>query len=53
MNETDTAHSIQGMIAPGFESVRDAFESAFAGKPDMGASLAIRHGGKTVVDLWG
>jgi CubicO group peptidase (beta-lactamase class C family) len=45
--------SIQGTVAPGFEPVRQAFEAAFDGKPDMGAGLAIRHDGHTVVDLWG
>lgn len=44
---------IHGTVAPGFESVRDAFESAFAGKPDMGAALAVRHDGRTIVDIWG
>ncbi|CAN5235798.1 serine hydrolase domain-containing protein [soil metagenome] len=44
---------IQGTVAPGFEAVRSAFESAFAGKPDMGAALAVRHRGVAVIDLWG
>lgn len=47
-----TAH-ISGSVAPGFEAVREAFESSFDGKPDMGAAVAIRHNGTTVVDLWG
>ncbi|TXN29331.1 serine hydrolase domain-containing protein [Lacisediminihabitans profunda] len=45
--------TVFGTAAPGFESVRSAFESAFDGKPDMGAALSIRHRGRTVVDLWG
>ena len=44
---------IHGSVAPGFEPVFAAFESAFADKPDMGGALAIRHHGRTVVDLWG
>ena len=43
---------IFGTTAPGFERVREAFESGFDGKPDMGAALAIRHRGDMVVDLW-
>lgn len=43
---------IHGTIAPGFEPVRDAFGAAFDGKPDMGGSVAIRHRGEVVVDLW-
>jgi CubicO group peptidase (beta-lactamase class C family) len=45
--------STHGTVAPGFERVRSAFEAGFAGKPDMGAALAIRHRGELVVDLWG
>ncbi len=44
---------MQGSCAPGFEPVGAAFEAAFDGKPDMGAALAVRHRGETVVDLWG
>lgn len=42
-----------GYLAPGFEPVGAAFEAAFAGKPDMGGALAVRHRGVPVVDLWG
>jgi CubicO group peptidase (beta-lactamase class C family) len=45
--------TIHGEIAPGFEGVRDAFVAAFAGLPQMGAALSVRHRGATVVDLWG
>ena len=44
---------IDGTVASGFESVRDAFEAAFERQPDMGAALAVRHHGVQVVDLWG
>ena len=46
-------HTIRGTVAPGFEPVRAAFESAFENKPDMGAALSVRHHGEIVVDLWG
>jgi CubicO group peptidase (beta-lactamase class C family) len=45
--------SISGTVAPGFETVRTAFERAFDDKPTMGAALTVRHRGETVVDLWG
>jgi CubicO group peptidase (beta-lactamase class C family) len=44
---------VQGEVAPGFEGVRDAFAAAFEGSPQMGAALAVRRRGATVVDLWG
>lgn len=45
--------TIFGTVAPGFESLRASFVSAFDGKPDMGAALCVRHRGQTVIDLWG
>jgi CubicO group peptidase (beta-lactamase class C family) len=45
--------TIHGTVAPGFENVAAAFQSAFDGKPEMGAALAIRHRGEPVIDLWG
>ena len=45
--------AIHGSVAPGFESVRAAFASAFDGQPTMGAALSIRRHGATVVDVWG
>lgn len=44
---------IEGTVAPGFEKVHDAFAASFADKPDMGGAVAVRHHGRTVVDLWG
>lgn len=44
---------MEGTTAPGFEEVADAFRRAFDDKPEMGAALAVRHRGATVVDLWG
>jgi CubicO group peptidase (beta-lactamase class C family) len=45
--------NISGAVAPGFETVRTAFERAFDDKPTMGAALTVRYRGQTVVDLWG
>ncbi len=42
-----------GTVSSGFEPVADAFSQAFDGLPQMGAGLAIRKDGETVVDLWG
>ncbi|MBO9627297.1 MAG: beta-lactamase family protein [Microbacterium sp.] len=44
---------IHGHAAPGLEAVAAAFEESFAGKPEMGAALSVRHRGRVVVDLWG
>ncbi len=44
---------IHGSVEPGFEAVRAAFENNFATQGDVGASVAITIGGRTVVDLWG
>jgi CubicO group peptidase (beta-lactamase class C family) len=44
---------IDGVVTPGFERVADAFAAAFDDAPMMGAALAVRHGGASVVDLWG
>jgi CubicO group peptidase (beta-lactamase class C family) len=45
--------AVSGTVAPGYEPVAEAFADAFAGKPEMGAAVAVRRGGETVVDLWG
>jgi CubicO group peptidase (beta-lactamase class C family) len=44
---------IGGFVMPRFEAVGDAFVAAFHDRPTMGAGLAVRHQGTTVVDLWG
>ena len=44
---------VNGRVASGFEPVRDAFAAAFAGRPTMGAALAVRQDGHEVVNLWG
>lgn len=45
--------AINGTVAPGFEAVRDVFESNFETQGDVGASVALTVDGETVVDLWG
>lgn len=45
--------TIHGNVKSGFEPIAKAFENAFADRPQMGASLHIVRGGKTVADLWG
>ena len=47
------AHSVDGFVAPGFERVADAFARTFDDRPGMGAALAVRIDGESVVDLWG
>ncbi len=47
---------IEGMVAPGFEHVRDAFAANFSrgdAYEEIGASLHVLHAGQCVVDLWG
>lgn len=41
-----------GVVAPGLESVREAFDAAFGDAPGMGAALAVYQDGRPVVDLW-
>jgi len=45
--------AVQGTVAPGFESVGDAFERNVLERADGGCSLAAVVDGLTVVDLWG
>ncbi|NUU05078.1 serine hydrolase domain-containing protein [Leifsonia sp. C5G2] len=45
--------AIHGTVEPGFEEVAEAFADAFAGRPTMGAGLAVRVDGRPVVRLWG
>ncbi|MEV7309675.1 serine hydrolase domain-containing protein [Streptomyces microflavus] len=42
---------VTGTVRPGWEAVRDAFARGQAEDPG-GAQLAVRRGGRTVVDLW-
>jgi CubicO group peptidase (beta-lactamase class C family) len=44
---------IQGVVAEGFEPVRDAFVRNFQVLGDRGAAVAVYRDGRKVVDLWG
>ncbi|HTR85495.1 MAG TPA: serine hydrolase domain-containing protein [Reyranella sp.] len=44
---------IEGTCKRGFERVAEAFERNFAANGEVGASVCVRSGGDTVVDLWG
>lgn len=44
---------IQGDCDERFKSVKEAFERNFEENLEVGASLAVTHKGKLVVDLWG
>jgi CubicO group peptidase (beta-lactamase class C family) len=43
---------INGIVADGYELVRDAFAANFAERGEIGASVAVVAGGETVVNLW-
>ncbi|MEN0066438.1 MAG: serine hydrolase domain-containing protein [Myxococcota bacterium] len=45
--------NVHGMVAPGFEPVRDAFIENFTRRKEIGAACAVYHRGEKVVDLWG
>ncbi|MEU8356256.1 serine hydrolase domain-containing protein [Nonomuraea sp. NPDC048882] len=49
MKDTD----IQGTVAKGFESVRDAFQRNFTQGAEVGAGLTVYQNGQPVVDVWG
>jgi CubicO group peptidase (beta-lactamase class C family) len=46
-------YNIDGTTVRGWEFVRNLFKENFVEQRDLGASLAIYHRGKLVVDLWG
>lgn len=43
---------INGFVAPGFESVRDAFAANFAGGEELGARFSAFREGEAVIDVW-
>ncbi|RKT06633.1 CubicO group peptidase (beta-lactamase class C family) [Streptomyces sp. 3211.6] len=46
--------TVEGTVEAGWEPVREAFEAFVAAEPHSPeAQLAVRHHGRTVVDLWG
>jgi CubicO group peptidase (beta-lactamase class C family) len=50
---SDDHYNIDGTTVNGWEFVRDLFEENFVEQRDLGASVAIYHQGKLVVDLYG
>jgi CubicO group peptidase (beta-lactamase class C family) len=48
----ESAVRVDGVVAPGFERVREAFEGNF-GRGELGARCCVYVGGRVVVDLWG
>ena len=47
------AGPLSGTVAPGWETVRDAFVANFTERAEVGASVCIYRDGVPVVDLWG
>jgi CubicO group peptidase (beta-lactamase class C family) len=45
--------AVDGIVEPGFEGVRDAFERNFTEHGDVGAGFCLHVEGRKVVDLWG
>lgn len=52
MSKSHSKTTIEGICAPGYEPVREAFARNFE-KGDLGASCAVTVEGELVVDLWG
>ena len=44
---------VHGLVAPGFEAVREAFADNLQRRGELGAACALTHHGELVVDLWG
>ncbi len=44
---------VDGMVAPGFEPVRDAFVANFSERGELGGAVCAVVAGEVVVDLWG
>ncbi len=45
--------TVEGFVAPRFESVRGAFAANLDSGADIGASFCATHEGKVVADIWG
>jgi len=52
MDTIEHAH-IEGHVAAGFESVRDAFAENFSKHDELGGACCVYYRGQKVVDLWG
>jgi CubicO group peptidase (beta-lactamase class C family) len=51
--ETTAPAPLDGEAAPGWEGVREAFAANLADGFELGASCAVYHRGRKVVDVWG
>lgn len=49
----ENAVDVQGMVADGYEPVREAFAANFRDRGETGAALTVHRAGRIVVDLWG
>ncbi|MBS0518178.1 MAG: beta-lactamase family protein [Proteobacteria bacterium] len=45
--------TVEGTCKKGYERVAEAFQKNFADHGEVGASVCVKVGGQTVVDLWG
>ena len=45
--------TVEGTCKKGFEPVAEAFQKNFADHGEVGASVCVTVGGRTVIDLWG
>ncbi len=45
--------TVEGTCKNGFERIAEAFQKNFADHGEVGASVCVKVGGQTVVDLWG
>ncbi|MGX2995224.1 serine hydrolase domain-containing protein [Streptomyces sp. JNUCC 64] len=43
---------VHGVVAPGFEGVREAFTRNFTDRAEVGAALVVHRDGRKVVELW-
>jgi CubicO group peptidase (beta-lactamase class C family) len=47
------AHSVEGSVSHGFETVREAFADNFARRGELGGACCAYYRGEKIVDLWG
>lgn len=53
MSSVSRTNSVEGIVEPGFEGVREVFARQFGDGQHIGAAVAVYHRGRPVVDLWG
>jgi CubicO group peptidase (beta-lactamase class C family) len=53
VSEGATPFAADGMVATGFEPVRETFVDVIAAQQGTGAALAAWHDGRWIIDLWG